>query len=297
MHAPSNLHQSTSKDISEMENQLEINDSLPHFIRRTIAQMAAVFRIAFVSNLAYLGELLGKIFFLSIVLFIFMQLWQVTFSATGGTKLGGFSLTEMLWYLAITEAIVISLPRVSSMVDQDVRTGTLALHLGKPLAYPLLMLSTYFGNRVFAFSLNFAVSSVVAYALAGPLPVSLPGLAIFLVTLPLSFAIDFLAYFLIGLIAFWLEDTQGLVILYNRASMILGGMLIPLELFPDGLRQVLAWLPFSQVVYGPAHLFVHPDSVFLTGILVKQILAIIVYGLAVYAVYTQALKRVFVNGG
>ena len=66
--------------------------------------------------------------------------------------------------------------------------------------------------------------------------------------------LDFQGMFLIGLGAFWLEDTSGLLLIYSRVTMILGGMLIPLELFPESWQPVLRVLPFSSMVYGPARL-------------------------------------------
>ena len=65
------------------------------------------------------------------ILYIFLRLWQVTYSETGASELGGLSLPQMLWYLVMTEAIVLSEPRVTDDVDQDVRTGALAVQLIK----------------------------------------------------------------------------------------------------------------------------------------------------------------------
>ena len=48
--------------------------------------------------------------------------------------------------------------------------------------------------------------------------------------------------------------------------MILGGMLIPLELFPERMQPILRALPFAGIVYGPARMFVHPDLAFLADL-------------------------------
>src|SRR2546425_407288 len=76
---------------------------------------------------------------------------------------------------------------------------------------------------------------------------------------PFAFMIDFLGYFIVGLCAFWLESTIGLALLYSRLTMLLGGMLMPLEVFPQRVQPVLRWLPFATVVYGPARMFVAPE--------------------------------------
>jgi ABC-2 type transport system permease protein len=249
------------------------------------------------SMLAYIGEVATSTIFLGVILFIFLSLWRVTFSSTGATTLGGLSLAQMLWYLAMTEAISTSRQRVSAAVDNDVRTGAVAVQLLRPLSYPLYRLWTDVGERGVSFSIRLLVSSLIALAFVGPIPFTLSGLALFALSLPLAFLLDFLAFFLIGLCAFWLEDTSGLVLIYSRITMILGGMLIPLELFPIAFQPVLRALPFSSVVYGPARMFVNPDLNFLLELIARQGIAVVVFAALVAVVYRVALRRINANGG
>src|SRR5262245_60824792 len=151
------------------------------------------------SNLAYLGEVATRTIFLGIILYIFLQLWRVTFTETGAQRLGGLTLTQMLWYLAMTEAITLSGPRVAQEVDQDVRTGALAVQLIRPLAYPLARLWIALGERLVRFGLNVCVAAVIALLFVGPIPLSAQGLGLCAVALVWAFVLDFLAQFLIGL--------------------------------------------------------------------------------------------------
>jgi ABC-2 type transport system permease protein len=249
------------------------------------------------SNMAYLGEVAARTLFLAVILYIFLQLWRVTYSEMRASSLGGLTLAQMLWYLAMTEAITLSGPRVAQEVDQDVRTGALAVQLIRPLAYPLARLWTTLGERLVRFGLNAVVGAVLALLLVGPIAFTPAGLLMFALTLPLAFALDFLGNFLIGLAAFWIEDTSGLTLIYSRVTMILGGMLIPLELFPERLQPILRALPFAGIVYGPARMFVHPEPAFLADLALRQGIAIGVFALAVAVVYRMALRRIHSNGG
>ena len=249
------------------------------------------------SNVAYAGEVAARTVFLAVILFVFLQLWRVTYAETGAERLGGLTLVEMLWYLAMTECMTLSTPRVAWEVDQDVRTGALAVQLIRPLSYPLYRLSVFLGERLVRYAMNAVVASAVALALVGPIRVSAPGLALFLAALPLAFVLDFLAYVLIGLGAFWLEDTTGLTLIYSRVTMIMGGMLLPLELFPDALQSIARSLPFALVMYGPARLFVRPDGWFAVGLIVKQAVAMTLFAGAVFLVHRGAMRRLFANGG
>ena len=79
--------------------------------------------------------------------------------------------------------------------------------------------------------------------------------------------------------------------------MVLGGMLIPLELFPETWQPILRALPFSSIVYGPARMFVRPDLTEFVHLVIRQGLSIAVVSLVVYLVWNSCLKRVFANGG
>jgi ABC-2 type transport system permease protein len=147
------------------------------------------------------------------------------------------------------------------------------------------------------FTMNIVSGSIVTLVLVGPIPMSLSGLAMFALIVPVAFALDFLAYLFIGLFAFWLESTAGLWILYSRLTMLLGGMLMPIEIFPDRWQPVLRNLPFAMMVYGPARIFVAPNARTLLSIAVSQMWGLAAFSIAVYVIQNIALRRIQSNGG
>lgn len=249
------------------------------------------------SHVAYFGEVAARTLFLMVILYIFLQLWRVTYSETQAQQLGGFTLAQMLWYLSFTESMALSAPRVAQEVDQDVRTGALAVQLIRPISYPLYRLWSSLGERCVRFGLNFAVSAVLAFLFVGVIPMSLTGLLMFLVVLPIAFVLDFLVMFLIGLGAFWLEDTTGLVLIYSRLLWLLGGLLIPLELFPESWQPILRNLPFATIIYAPARLFIHPTWNDAIAILLRQSVTLLILAIGVQWVYRIAVQRIHANGG
>jgi ABC-2 type transport system permease protein len=147
------------------------------------------------------------------------------------------------------------------------------------------------------FALNLCVGATIVSLFVGFIAVNMTSVLFFIIVLPMAFMIDFCGNFLVGLAAFWIEDTVGLQLIYSRLTMILGGMLIPLELFPASWQPLLQSLPFAAVVYGPARLFVAPQVALLQDVLWHQIAAVIVLSAAVAVVYRTASARVFTNGG
>lgn len=262
-----------------------------------VRKYLAIAELSARSNLAYISEVGSRLFFLAVVLYIFMKLWQATYANADASKLGGLTLNEMIWYLAVTESIIMSSPRVSQAVDEDVRTGTVAVQLVRPLSYPLYRLAHSLGERTVRFFVTLLAASLIALVLVGPLPSAPLGYLFLLCAIPLAFMLDFFGYFLVGLAAFWMEDTSGLNLLYSRMTMILGGMLVPLELFPEFWQGPLRLLPFSNIVYGPARAFVHPELTTLLVVLGNQIIWVSIFGAAVWLVYSKALNRIAAHGG
>ncbi len=249
------------------------------------------------SNLAYAGEIGSRLCFLGIILLIFMQLWKAIFANANVAQFQGYTLEEIIWYLAITECIMLSSPRVTPLIDEDVRTGAITVQLVRPMSYPLYRLASNLGEQAVRFAVTAIAAGSIALLLVGPPSNFGLGLACVLLALPLALVLDFLGYLLVGLFAFWCEDTSGLALIYSRLTMVAGGMLMPLDLFPEAFQSLLKVLPFGYIVSGPARQFVHPDPAGLAALLGFQILWIAVLALVVAFVYSKALKRIALNGG
>src|SRR5262249_12699206 len=163
---------------------------------------------------AYVGEIAARTTFMATVLYVFMRLWAAVYAGAGVDRLGGLSKQQMLWYLMMTEAIILSAPRVSLDVDEDVRTGRVAVQMLRPMSSAVSRLAKAMEKVLVWFAVNVLAGSIVALILVGPVPIGALGFAMFLVALPLAFVIDFLGYLIVGLCAFWLESTIGLAIIY-----------------------------------------------------------------------------------
>jgi ABC-2 type transport system permease protein len=249
------------------------------------------------SHIAYSGEVFARIAFLAVILYVFSRIWLSVYGAAGGGLVGGLTLPQMIWYLVATEAVFMSAPRIWLEVEQDVRTGRLAVQLIRPVSYVLSHLAKAFGERIPRFATSLLIGSIIAWALVGPIQWTPAGIAMFLAILPLAFLLDFLGCFLVGLCAFWLESVNGIAVIYTRAIMLLGGVILPLEIYPEVLQPILRKLPFASMSYAPGRMFVDPQGSLFLDALGTQALALVVFLCIVAAVQTAALKRVFSNGG
>ncbi len=257
----------------------------------------AVLRVSIANNLAYLMEVFFRALLLVVLVFILGQLWRTTFSARGAVRLSGFSISEMVWYLVAAETIAMSLPTLTRRIDQEVRSGQLAYLLGRPCNYVLYHFAQYLGERLVRLGMNAVVGAVLALLIVGLPHFIWMGMVAWPLVVFLALCIEFVAYMTIGLLAFWTENTDSFALIFSRLTLVLGGVLAPLEIFPQPLRSIAQALPFSTILYGPSRTLVHFELDRFVALLGQQVLVLAVGALVLFMVYQVAIRRVNINGG
>jgi ABC-2 type transport system permease protein len=263
-----------------------------------MGKVISILRATITSRFAYLGEMLLRTVFLALILYTFSQLWATTNRTNDVAAITGFTLAQLIWYLAFTEAIITSgMPERDTEVDREVRSGDIAYRLIRPLAYPLQHLGVEMGERLPRFALNLVVGAVVALVVVGPVRLVPLAVVAALVSAFIAFLADFVWRFSISLLSFWIEDTFGLHLLYRRFLMLLGGMLIPLEAYPDRVAAVLRMLPFQYLVYQPARIFVLGDTAAWPRVVQVQLLVVVAGLVPLFLIYRFGLRRIAAQGG
>ena len=64
-------------------------------IRLSTRKYVAVLSVSIANNLAYMVEVVLRSLFLIVFVFIFLELWTVTFSNRGVSSLGGFRISDI----------------------------------------------------------------------------------------------------------------------------------------------------------------------------------------------------------
>ena len=71
------------------------------------------------------------------------------------------------------------------------------------------------------------------------------------VLVALANLLGFLLRFTVMLVAFWADNVWSLNVMLRFTSELLGGLMLPLSLFPDWAREALMWTPFPYLFYLP----------------------------------------------
>ena len=205
---------------------------------------------------AYMLEYRGEIFFWmlsGITPFFFMSAWTV--AANQG--LTGYGANDYArYFFAVFVARQLGIVWVHWNMSEDVRTGRFSFRLLQPLDPAWRYVADHVGERGVRLPMLAAVGLVFAWLY--PEALVWPGAsraALGLVAVGLAFGVNFFASYVVGLLALWLEDATSIYNLWYVAMLFFSGMLAPLALYPEPVRQVLAWTPFPHLVYLPAALW------------------------------------------
>lgn len=265
--------------------------------RLGLDKYAAIAQINLQNNLAYAGELAYRSIFMVVILYVFVQLWRATYRAVGAPTIAGLSFRDTLWYLVMTETLILSKLRFADRMSEEVKDGSLAYTLNRPYNYLLYHWAYGLGDTLMRLAINFSAGAILVTALVGPMPFDPVYALPLVVSIALALVLDFCFEGLIGLSAFVTEDVSSIQLIYSKILFILGGMLIPLDFFPVWLRDLALALPFNYVIYAPARLFVAFDLARWLQVTCFQVVWIGVFGLALWALFRVGLRYVSINGG
>jgi ABC-2 type transport system permease protein len=251
------------------------------------AKYAAIATSAVRVRLGERAPLLSRALFYALVLFIFDRVW-----AKLGQRGSGY-----VWYLAVTEWVMLSQPRLFQEIERDVRSGEIAYQLTRPTSYLGVKLSEAAGELSLSMAWLGAIGVGMATLLHGGLPVEPVGLLYAAALGVLAGLVLLLCNALIGLLAFWLDDVSPLYWLWQKSMFVLGGLFVPLSLYPDWLRLVALWSPFSALVSGPGSMAIDPDPKIFALLVLKLVGCALLAQNALERVMLRGLRRLALNGG
>jgi ABC-2 type transport system permease protein len=261
-----------------------------------VKKYLSILNMQIINSLAYPGDFMGRSVSIATFLFIFAGLWGTTFTLANTDTINGLTFSNMIWYLMMAETLELGRPRLSRTISEQVKNGEVAYILNKPYNFLLYHFSVGLGDGAVRVTLNLIVGSLVAWILAGA-PPGLLGWGMALVTMIGAWILHFCWMALIGLAAFVVEETNSFDLVYQKLVFILGGFLLPLDMFPEWLQKIAYALPFPYMMYAPARLFVKPDADLFWQMLAGQMLWVVVFIALLSFVYQRSERSLTINGG
>lgn len=265
---------------------------------KQISKYGQVTRITMSNSLVYFWNFVSKNLFFVFILFVYLMLWKTIYGQKSEGTIAGLSLNAMIWYLITTELVTLSRTDIHSQINEDVKTGSIAYLLNKPYNYILYCFSYFMGEIGVKLVSNSLVGLAIGFVYVGPLRgFNFLHLPFIILSLLVGCTINFFIYICLALTTFWLEENNAFFWIYSKLVFTLGGMLIPLELFPGWLQNISKYLPFAYVTYVPAKLAVSFSfSSFISQFSIQMVYLAVFFLLAM-GIYRKGVRNLNVNGG
>src|SRR5271163_2315207 len=213
-----------------------------------MASTAAAARLGAAQALAAWPVLIGRVTFYLLILVVLSALWdkvvaeRVTSLATA-LPAGGLAV-----YIGITEWVALSIVGIQLRLEDDIRGGALEPYLLRPKSYLLQRVAPAMGESMVRL-VALGVAGLATMAISGralPAPQAWPALLLLGI---LGCAVGTLLYVLVGLAAFWTRRVMPAMLIVQKLSFLLGGLMAPISLYPDWLYGFAAATPFGAHLY------------------------------------------------
>lgn len=229
-------------------------------LRAEILKWTATMRIAWSKLLAYkLNFVLQILAPVLVLFFIRYNLWAAIYGLEGITTLQGYTLPQMLAYQSWVMLVsFLGLGFNGMNLAEDIRLGRISAYLIYPFGFWQFHASSFLAFQ--CLQLGVAAFTLTMLTIAGWIQPQIDTLLWGLLYCCCVALFWFQLNFLIGILSFWLEETWVLRVMLITLTQFFSGALIPLEFFPEWLRQSIHWLPFPYLMSVPVKIFSGHDA-------------------------------------
>jgi ABC-2 type transport system permease protein len=258
-----------------------------------VAKYVAFGRVAATQALGNRAELGGRMVFVAIVLGVFSSLWRAV--AEHGLPIAA-DRAALVWYLAATEWIVLTAPPAHEEIEREIRAGDVACHLTRPFSYPLALAAQGIGMILVRAPFIGVAAFVCGVVFTGTAPPA----ALLSRLVPFALAAMLLVYGLhvvIGLLAFWLTDVTPVFWIAQKLLFVLGGLMLPLTLYPEWMQRLAHLTPFPAMLGGPAGLLVPAAAPDVARLALDLAVWLAVVAIAARTLFQRAVRTLQVSGG
>lgn len=236
-----------------------LREEAGRFIMVSMIKFWQVVRLVFLERMAYRTNLFLEVFAGILASVIVVVLWSAIFRGAGTTELGGYRLPEMVTYLlgaGLINSFILTTAEHPE-ASEAIQGGDLSGILIRPINPHLFWFARDLGNKGFHLLLGIAGYVVVLVLFRHLLvpPHGTAHLLLFLFSVGLATIIQFFVFQVLGLLAFWMENTYGIRFTARVVMEVVAGAIIPLSFFPRTLHDLFLLLPFPLMIYLPMRIY------------------------------------------
>ncbi len=180
---------------------------------------------------------------------IYLFVWS---TAAGGESIGGLTQDEFIaYYIILIVVNQVTYSQTNWTVGDEIRYGGMNAWLLRPMWPVFQTLSTELAGKVVYLTFTIPVAVLLALLLRPQVNFTPLNILLFLPALVMAWALRFFWGYWIALLAFWATRADALLALQDSLIFLLGGLVAPTRLLPEGLRALATVLPFRYMVAFP----------------------------------------------
>lgn len=228
---------------------------------------------------------------LEVVALIFM--WSAIYGEQEFIK--GYTLREMITYILLGNLInVVVRNMLSDKVGREIKDGLLSQFLTKPIQYFTFIIFNEIGRILLAFLMSVTSQLLVIVFFLDKFIFNFDILhfLVIIAMIILAFFSELFLSYLIGLAAFWTDETHGIHLTAMRLRKFFSGGYFPLSLMPIAFVKISLLLPFAYSFFVPTQLYLGKISLAtgLKGLFVQICWIFLLYGI-IKIVWKIGLRR------
>lgn len=235
---------------------------------------------------------------------VFGVIYSYAYLALWGQRphAGGYTAADAVTYVWLGQALLMTVALWGGGSTDDlalrIRTGDIAVDLYRPVGVLRWYLASDLGRATYHVLTRGVAPTIVGALLFGLVTPSPGAFVAFVVAVALAVVVSFAVRFLVAATAFWMLDATGPRFLSGVLALFFSGMVLPLNIFPDGIRQVALALPWASYVQTPADLWLGTHTGWdAVGALGLQALWAVALLALCELVLRAATRKVVVQGG
>jgi len=185
---------------------------------------------------------------------ILMGVW---IQAAQGGRFGLTPVDFARYFLTVFVVRQITVVWVIWEFEKEVVEGKLSPRLLQPIDPVWHHIASHLSERVAR--IPFAIGLIVLFFVLYPQAVWLPNLGqilLFTLAVALAFILRFVIQYTFAVLAFWTERASALENFWFLFFLFLSGMVAPLNVFPEQVRNIVFFTPFPYLIDFPASLLV-----------------------------------------
>ena len=242
-------------------------------------------------NLTFIYDYLFSAISFAVHMLVFNSLWD--FILKDGTMYD-YDRPMLIWYIIVAEFITYGASRFYKKISDMVKDGTIANLLIKPMNF-LMFVWFEQSADIIKIGVNAVTALILGLTIAGTIKVTMIQIIFLVIACVLSFLISNAIQFIIGLIAFDIEETKSIFFIVQKLQFLL--VFVPIEFYGETVQKILMLIPTTHMIYAPGMILTRFDAKTAVAAIIMQLVIFVILMISTILLYKKGVKKINVNGG